>query len=106
MSTSFAVDPPERRTSISGLAFGMTDAQGSPQDQGMTRPSKEEGNIDPEEALESHEVIELQTFSERKAWIEEKIKVTPLIFSSSILECSTSPLVSGEATSHRGLHWA
>lgn len=28
-----------------------------------------------EEALESHEVIELQAFSERKAWIEEKIKV-------------------------------
>ncbi|OCH93570.1 hypothetical protein OBBRIDRAFT_749253 [Obba rivulosa] len=27
-----------------------------------------------EEALEWHEVIELQTFSERKAWIEEKIK--------------------------------
>ncbi|KAL4081947.1 hypothetical protein V8B97DRAFT_2031921 [Scleroderma yunnanense] len=27
-----------------------------------------------EEALESHEVIELQAFSERKAWIEEKIK--------------------------------
>lgn len=26
-------------------------------------------------ALESHEVIELQTFSERKDWIEEKIKV-------------------------------
>jgi hypothetical protein len=31
-----------------------------------------------EQALESHEVIELQTFSERKAWIEEKIKVTLL----------------------------
>lgn len=28
-----------------------------------------------EQALEWHEVIELQTFSERKAWIEEKIKV-------------------------------
>ena len=28
-----------------------------------------------EQALESHEVIELQIFSERKAWIEEKIKV-------------------------------
>lgn len=28
-----------------------------------------------EQALESHEVIELQTFSERKAWIEEKITV-------------------------------
>ncbi|KAF9534910.1 hypothetical protein CPB83DRAFT_843135 [Crepidotus variabilis] len=27
-----------------------------------------------EQALESHEVIELQTFSERKAWIETKIK--------------------------------
>ncbi|KAH7930014.1 hypothetical protein BV22DRAFT_1079617 [Leucogyrophana mollusca] len=27
-----------------------------------------------EQALESHEVIELQAFSERKAWIEEKIK--------------------------------
>ena len=35
-----------------------------------------------EETLEWHEVIELQAFSERKAWIEEKIKVqcihTPL----------------------------
>ena len=28
-----------------------------------------------EEALESHEVIELQAFIERKEWIEEKIKV-------------------------------
>ncbi len=29
-----------------------------------------------EQALESHEVIELQSFSERKAWIEEKIKAS------------------------------
>ena len=28
-----------------------------------------------DEALEWHEVIELQAFSERRAWIEEKIKV-------------------------------
>ena len=28
-----------------------------------------------EQALESHEFIELQTFSERKAWIEDKIRV-------------------------------
>jgi hypothetical protein len=34
------------------------------------------GNDDEEQALESHEVIELQTFSERKAWIEEKIRVS------------------------------
>jgi len=32
-----------------------------------------------EQALESHEVIELQTFSERKAWIEDKIKVGTLV---------------------------
>lgn len=31
-----------------------------------------------QQALESHEVIELQTFSERKAWIEDKIKVGAL----------------------------
>jgi len=38
-------------------------------------------NGDEEQALESHEVIELQTFSERKAWIEEKIKVNyPAIY--------------------------
>ena len=30
-----------------------------------------------EETLESHEVIELQTFIERKVWIEEKIRVSP-----------------------------
>ncbi|KAM6495594.1 hypothetical protein JOM56_008300 [Amanita muscaria] len=37
----------------------------------------EDGNVTnegEEQALESHEVIELQTFSERKAWIEERIK--------------------------------
>lgn len=36
-------------------------------------PGKPE--VDDPEALEWHEVIELQAFSERKAWIEEKIKV-------------------------------
>lgn len=35
-----------------------------------------EENAGEEQALESHEVIELQSFSERKAWIEEKIKVS------------------------------
>lgn len=30
------------------------------------------------QTLEWHEVIELQAFSERKAWIEEKIKVWPM----------------------------
>ena len=32
-----------------------------------------------QQALESHEVVELQTFSERKAWIEDKIKVGAFI---------------------------
>lgn len=31
-----------------------------------------------EEALESHEVIELQAFSEKKPWIEERIRVSAL----------------------------
>jgi hypothetical protein len=31
--------------------------------------------------LESHEVVELQTFSERKAWIEDKIKVRERLYS-------------------------
>ena len=34
-----------------------------------------------EQALESHEVIELQAFSERKEWIVEKIKVSQIILS-------------------------
>jgi hypothetical protein len=45
-----------------------------------------------EEALESHEVIELQKFSERKAWIEEKIKVRSLhghIFSLALILISS-----------------
>jgi len=49
--------------------------------QAELRPSLEP-SIQPktdEQALESHEVIELQTFSERKTWIEEKIKVRVII---------------------------
>jgi hypothetical protein len=39
----------------------------------------EENNVDGrDQALESHEVIELQIFSEKKAWIQEKIKVSVL----------------------------
>jgi len=32
-------------------------------------------NSRPEQALETHEVLELQTFIDRKAWIEDRIKV-------------------------------
>ncbi|KAG5654056.1 hypothetical protein H0H81_007782 [Sphagnurus paluster] len=41
---------------------------------GASTPSSESLAAGGEQALESHEVIELQTFSERKVWIEEKIK--------------------------------
>jgi hypothetical protein len=42
-------------------------------DSSSTQPSRPtEGE---EQALELHEVLELQNFSERKAWIEDKIKV-------------------------------
>jgi hypothetical protein len=57
---------------ISELASGHLQTESAP----MTNE-----NGDEEQALESHEVIELQTFSERKAWIEEKIKVNyPAIY--------------------------
>lgn len=39
--------------------------------------SQEDNDLrDDDKALEWHEVIELQAFSERKAWIEEKITVS------------------------------
>jgi len=47
-----------------------------------------------EQALESHEVIELQTFSERKAWIEQKIEV--LYASPSDGQFTDRHLVPGE----------
>ncbi len=37
-----------------------------------------------EEALESHEVIELQAFSEKKPWIEERIRVSGLCYLLSL----------------------
>lgn len=46
----------------------------------FTRAESTEASLGPndteKETLESHQVIELQAFSERKAWIEEKIKVS------------------------------
>jgi hypothetical protein len=51
---------------VPGLSTGAGTDTHSPES-----PKAAEG-----QALESHEVIELQTFSERKAWIEAKIKVS------------------------------
>ncbi|KAK0468121.1 uncharacterized protein EV420DRAFT_1502983 [Desarmillaria tabescens] len=48
------------------------DAHTSPNKSVAIQPKSTTGGE--EQALESHEVIELQTFIERKAWIEEKIK--------------------------------
>ena len=48
---------------------------GQPAAPGETPRTHESPDEDAEEALEWHEVIELQAFSERKAWIEEKAKV-------------------------------
>lgn len=55
-----------------------------------------------EEALEWHEVIELQTFSERKAWIEEKIKVCCGICAVT-LRREYSPLVPRTTAASRGV---
>jgi hypothetical protein len=56
-----------------------------------------------EQALESHEVIELQTFSERKAWIEEKIEVNLNLV--CVLQVTHPYLVSRENASNRGFCW-
>lgn len=45
---------------------------------GLPSPPSTTPTTGEEQALELHEVIELQTFSERKAWIEQKIKVFKL----------------------------
>ena len=54
-------------------------AQSGQQETINIRSTPSKRNNDPqvgeEQPLESHEVIELQKFSERKAWIEEKIRV-------------------------------
>ncbi|KAL0949906.1 hypothetical protein HGRIS_009934 [Hohenbuehelia grisea] len=59
------------------LPVNDTDAQLGEQDSlSLTEPSAQNpAQQGDEQALESHEVIELQAFIERKAWIEEKIQV-------------------------------
>ena len=60
----------------SGTAVAHPDRSSLKMDSATTRLDDGKVTAEGEEqALESHEVIELQTFSERKAWIEEKIKV-------------------------------
>lgn len=51
--------------------FAFTGAESSDTPERVRPPDDTE-----KETLESHEVIELQAFSERKAWIEEKIKAS------------------------------
>ena len=46
----------------------------------ITRTESSKSTDSEEQALEWHEVIELQAFSERKVWIEEKIKVGTLSY--------------------------
>ncbi|KAG2370064.1 hypothetical protein BDR07DRAFT_1476598 [Suillus spraguei] len=52
--------PPDQQQAFTSSELELTQAQVSQNEE--------------EQALEIHEVIELQAFSERKAWIEEKIK--------------------------------
>ena len=62
------------------LASGTSTADPTQQGDSKATEPPQEG----EEALESHEVIELQLFSERKAWIEEKIKAIYFITGMSL----------------------
>ena len=63
-------------------AFTGAESTDTPPDQNDTE----------KETLESHEVIELQAFSERKAWIEEKIKVS--FYHSSMTSLSSYTIAS------------
>ncbi len=74
--------PTEAPVIISGESSGTVaaleehaavDAHTNPNESDATQLKSTTGGE--EQALEDHEVIELQTFIERKAWIEEKIKV-------------------------------
>lgn len=81
--------PPEGGGSLERTPTQPIQESGKPEsatpDNNPSTSEQEPGSGDPEEqALESHEVIELQTFSERKAWIEEKIKVLPYLSLSPI----------------------
>lgn len=49
--------------------------------------ASDENSEQDEQPLESHEVVELQAFIERKEWIGEKINVRVLISISPILAC-------------------
>lgn len=68
--------PPDVPESSGTVVAPVHDDTTPPHDQNQ-RASTPNANPSPgeEQALELHEVIELQTFSERKAWIEKKIKV-------------------------------
>ena len=70
-----------RQDNLSGDSALVSDTS-SPSHTGSVSTSR---NDTEEQALESHEVIELQTFSERKAWIEEKIKVSFLRVTDSVV---------------------
>lgn len=74
MSVILPPDAPEP----SGTAVAPTRDNSTPtfdRNQRASTPNKNSSSGE-EQALELHEVIELQTFSERKAWIEKKIKVS------------------------------
>lgn len=61
-------------TNHDSLEALLTPHRRSPQNPASEETSERSG----EQALESHEVMELQAFSERKEWIMEKIKVSIL----------------------------
>ena len=71
-----------RQDNLSGDSALVSDTS-SPSHTGSVSTTSR--NDTEEQALESHEVIELQTFSERKAWIEEKIKVSFLRVTDSVV---------------------
>ena len=80
--------PPQAETAGSHMNYdSLENLLASHRSQSQNAASDENSEQNSEQPLESHEVIELQAFSERKEWIGEKIKVRVLVSISSVPAC-------------------
>lgn len=85
-------------SALSELAASLTTASSS-----ETTLRHEHDDDGEEHALDSHEVIELQAFSERKDWIMDKIKVRSPLIKCRAPFMTPIALVSGDTPTYRGV---
>lgn len=85
-----AIPPPNSKPDSRRLVATDTQPTAVQQIQDTTMETAGQKKQGEEEALESHEVIELQAFSEKKPWIEERIRVSRFRMLLSLLPDSSS----------------